>query len=216
MSEGYKSITGLTDIPATAGASAAGGIQTCAVCANPFFTAGGQGHYIRERWVCDPCLQTAKLKAAGGNVAAVGTSDGDFTTSVLFGVGAAVLGLAIYAGFTIVTHFYLGYVALAVGWLIAKAMMAGSKGVGGMRYQVTAVVLTYLAISLAAVPILIAAYSQRADGTQVDWMSHAGQLAIYGLFSPFLRLRGGISHVIGLVILFVGLRIAWRMAAGTK
>ncbi|HWT64526.1 MAG TPA: hypothetical protein VN151_00320, partial [Terracidiphilus sp.] len=111
MSEEYKSISGLSGIPAAAGASASGGIQTCAVCANPFSTAGGQGHYIRERWVCDPCLQTAKIKAAGGNAVAAAASDGDFTTGVLFGMGAAVVGLAFYAGFTIVTHFYFGYVA---------------------------------------------------------------------------------------------------------
>jgi len=215
MSEGYKSITGLTDIPASAGVSStSGGIQTCSVCTNPFSTAGGNGNYIREKWVCDSCQPTAKQKAAGAPVASAG--DGEFVTSVVFGVVAALAGLGLYAGFTIVTHFYLGYVALLVGWLIAKAMMVGSKGVGGTKYQVVAVALTYLAISLAAVPILIMTYSERADGSQIDWASHIGQLAFYGLFSPFLRLQAGLSHILGLVILFVGLRIAWRLAAGTK
>lgn len=214
MSEGYKSITGLTDIPASAEVLAASGIQTCTVCGNPFSTEAGQGRRVREKWECRQCLLRVQETSASASVA-VATTGSEFMTSVLFGVVAAMLGLGVYAGFTIVTHIYLGYVALGVGWLIAKAMMAGSKGVGGTKYQVVAVVLTYLAISLAAVPILIALGGENPDGSQVDWMSHAGELAFYGLFSPFLRLRAGISHIIGLVILFVGLRIAWRVAGGT-
>ena len=36
-----------------------------------------------------------------------------------------------------------------------KAMHLGSRGVGGRRYQLVAVLLTYLAVSLSAVPIAI-------------------------------------------------------------
>ena len=212
MSEGYKSITGLTDIPATPAVSA--GIQTCMTCGNPFSTLNGQGSAIGDKWVCNACRPAAQQKMAGAAVAS--QESGDFVISLLFGVAAAIVGLGVYAGFTIVTHFYFGYVALLVGWIIAKAMMVGSKGVGGPKYQATAVVLTYLAISLAAVPIVMVNYAQNADGSQVDWASHVGDLAFYGLFSPFLRLQAGISHIIGLVILFVGIRIAWRIAAGTK
>ena len=212
MSEGYKSITGLKDIPATPAVSA--GIQTCTVCGNPFSTVTGQGNYVGDKWVCSACRPAAQQRTAGGAVAA--TSGGDFMVSVVFGVVAAVVGLGLYAGFTIVTHFYFGYVALLVGWLIAKAMMMGSKGVGGAKYQAVAVVLTYLAISLAAIPIMIANYSQNADAAPVDWGTHVGELAFYGLFSPFLRLQAGVTHIIGLVILFVGIRIAWRIAGGTK
>ena len=64
----------------------------------------------------------------------------------------------LYAGFTIVTGLYIGYVSLAVGWLVGKAIMLGSKGIGGRRYQIAAVVLTYAAVSLAAVPIAISYY----------------------------------------------------------
>ena len=61
--------------------------------------------------------------------------------------------MIVYATFTIVTICTIGYIALAVGWLVAKAIMKGSNGIGGRRYQVAAVLLTYAAISLAAVPI---------------------------------------------------------------
>lgn len=220
MSESYKSIPGLYEMPAAAPASeaAASGIVNCSMCTRPFASVGGQGHLIRDRWVCDPCLQAAKAKAAKAEAGGIGAvaSDDAFLASLIFGAGAAVLGLALYAGFTIVTHLYLGWIAFGVGWMIAKAMMIGSKEVGGTKYQIAAVVLTYLAIALAAIPITIEFANQAAQGRQIDWMAHAGQLAFYGLFSPFLRLSAGISHIIGLVILFAGLRVAWRVAAGKQ
>ena len=43
------------------------------------------------------------------------------------------------------------------------------------------------------------------------------QLAVIGLASPFLELTGDPLHgLIGLVILAVEIRIAWRIAAGSK
>jgi len=37
-----------------------------------------------------------------------------------------------------------------------------------------------------------------------------------GLASPFLALQDPFHGFIGLVILFVGIRIAWKLAAGTE
>jgi hypothetical protein len=77
------------------------------------------------------------------------------------------------------------------------------------------VLLTYAAISLASVPILIAeAYE---TGQAIDWGKFAGVLVVYGIASPILDLMGGMVHgLIGLVILFVGVRIAWRITAAKK
>jgi hypothetical protein len=41
-----------------------------------------------------------------------------------------------------------------------------------------------------------------------------GTLAMIGLASPFLELAEGGSGFIGLIILFVGMRFAWKMTAG--
>ncbi len=165
-------------------------------------------------YLVDSVLACGKC-AAAKSVDQSGDSHTAFVQSVIFGVGAALVGLAFYATFTIVTHFYFGYVALAVGWLVAKAMMTGSKGVGGPRYQMVAVILTYGAISLASIPILVARVIQQGNDN-IDWGSLVGRLAVLGIASPFLQLRLGVSGVIGLVILFVGLRIAYRMTAGTR
>ncbi len=103
--------------------------------------------------VCAACAEQVKLKIPKDNHAA-------FTRGLLFGVGGAILGLILYAVFGIVTGLMVGYVSLAVGWIVGKAMMMGSGGIGGRRYQIAAVVLTYAAVSMAAVPIYIAQASK--------------------------------------------------------
>ena len=152
------------------------------------------------------------------------------------------MGMAGYAGFTILTGLYIGYVSLAVGWLVGKAIMLGSKGIGGRRYQIAAVILTYAAVSIAAVPIAISyqlkaksqtesVHSQQPqsatetensqpDQTQPKPKLSFGaailQLLVIGLASPFLELQDPVHGIIGLVILMVGIRIAWQITAGSR
>lgn len=212
MAEQYKSITGLVDdLPATPQFLTAeyGKETTAQLCGQCGRKIGVRSFVLNSKLVCDRC-------AAAANP----TSHAVFARSLVFGIGAAILGLTLYAGFTIVTHFYLGYVALAVGWLVAKAMMMGSRGVGGIRYQIAAVTLTYAAISLASVPILIAKVLQDAADygttTPIEWGKVAGKLVTWGIASPFLQLRGGIWGIVGFLILLAGLRIAFRMTAEKK
>lgn len=191
--------------PQFARAEYAQGSRPCGICGAPI---GIRSYVVDSVLACEKCAERKRTGSSNDSHAA-------FVQAVIFGIGAALVGLSFYAGFTIVTHFYIGYVALAVGWLVAKAMMAGSKGVGGPRYQITAVILTYAAISLASIPILITRVMQ-SGRSDIDWSSLVGRLALWGIASPFLQLRRGVSGVIGLVILFVGLRIAYRMTKGTR
>jgi hypothetical protein len=64
-----------------------------------------------------------------------------FVRSLVFGVGGAVLGLVLYSAFGIITGLVIGYLSLAVSYIVGKAMMKGSSGVGGRRYQIAALVL---------------------------------------------------------------------------
>jgi hypothetical protein len=180
----------------------------------------------------------------------------------------------------------IGYLSLGVGYLVGKAMMAGSHGVGGRRYQIGAVLLTYAAVSMSAIPIDIslmskqraahreeaAQYKQAADqqraqmdneqkqfeqefgkqytspppkapgnisapapSTQAASTEQSaaelqpapakeaaprqsvaaalGYLAMIGLASPFLELEDPMHGAIGLIILLVGVRIAWQLTA---
>jgi hypothetical protein len=151
-----------------------------------------------------------------------------FVRGISFGVGGAVLGFGIYVAFALATGLTAGIVSLAVGYLVGKAIVTGSKGARGRRYQLAAVLLTYAAVSLSAVPIFISQQTKhRSEQRQTQASDSAsvhapkmnpvkaiGVLALIGLASPFLELADPVHGLIGLVILFVGLRIAWRLTAG--
>jgi hypothetical protein len=186
---------------------------------------------------CAACVEQVKLKIPRDNHAA-------FMRGLLFGVGGAILGLILYAAVGIITGWMIGYVALAVGWIVGKAMMAGSGGIGGRRYQLAAVVLTYAAVSMAAIPMGIAQMSKAhkaapteqslrnsEDRSSVNVNAAPDQnptapkrppnlgaallgLAIVGLASPFIELADPFHGLIGLVILFVGMQFAWKMTRG--
>jgi hypothetical protein len=121
------------------------------------------GSYFRvnRAMACSSCAEQVRQKIPQDNHAA-------FTRALLFGVGGAIAGLILYAAVGIITGWTIGYVALAVGWLVGKAMIAGSGGIGGRRYQIAAVLLTYAAVSIAAVPIYIAQESKTHRSAQME------------------------------------------------
>jgi hypothetical protein len=188
---------------------------------------------VNTRIACETCVQELERRQPKD-------SHASYVRGMLFGVGAAIVGLILYAGFTILTGLYIGYVSLAVGWLVGKAIMLGSGGMGGRRYQIAAVLLTYAAVSLAAIPIAIS-YSMKeksesqsiqlkqqkpstdSPGSRTDsaqtkpsFGSAILQLLLIGLASPFLELQDPVHGVIGLIILLVGVRIAWKITVGSK
>ncbi|MGH9562265.1 MAG: hypothetical protein ACRD3S_12500, partial [Terracidiphilus sp.] len=145
LSSGSTPSSSTSDVPqfSTAEYAAAAGTQPCKVCGNQI---SGEYYRINGNMLCSTCAAAAKGRLPVDNHAA-------FTAALVYGVGGAAIGLALYSGFIIVTGISIGYLALAVGWIVAKAMLMGSKGIGGPRYQAIAVVLTYLAISLSYIAI---------------------------------------------------------------
>lgn len=228
------------------------------------------------------CLTCAK------SARTLGTHESEtaYTHAFLYGLGAALAGIVIYSVFrVVVTGWMLEYftpamalITFAMAFIIAKMMMIGSKGIGGRRYQWTALVLTYATVSLSAVPIAVVYESRRQaairaqnravnlaeeqrrleeefGGNASRPVPRAGQsatpqknpapspdentavrpsgpvfrpapsvspaavlgsLVLLGLFSPFLALAMPIQGGIQLIILMVGMIIAWRMTAGRR
>ena len=74
-----------------------------------------------------------------------------------------------------------------------------------------ALLLTYIAVSLAAVPIALSAHHASGPLT-----AQVGVLVMIGLASPFLEMADPIHGIIGLIILLVGLQIAWKITAARK
>ena len=204
---------------ATAEYSTQPGAALCKSCGKSMSGASYRANGVP---VCGNCAQRIKDQTPVDSHSA-------FVRAVCFGVGGAILGLALYVGFALATGWIVGFVSLAVGYIVGKAVVFGSGGVGGRRYQVAAVLLTYIAVSMAAVPIAIS-QQMKQEGAQlraqasdpaapakpkISPLKALGVLTIIGLASPFLDLANPAHGVIGLIILFVGIRIAWRLTAGS-
>lgn len=231
----------------TAEYQAQGGEEACKSCNQPLT---GRYFRINGAQACERCTEQLKAQLPKDTHSA-------FVRGLLLGFGGFLLGLALYSGFTILTGIIIGYVSLAVGFIVGKAIRLGSGGVGGRRYQIAAVVLTYAAVSMSAIPIGISQYlkekktkppthqisappsalpsatlsapAQPADVTSDASASSAPtpdqrpglgaallSLAFLGLASPFLELQDPFHGLIGLVILWVGISIAWRLTAAPK
>jgi uncharacterized protein (DUF983 family) len=231
----------------TAEYSSQPGAERCKSCGT---TLTDRYYRVNGAPACESCAEKLKFQIPQD-------THQTFVRGLLFGVGGAILGLIIYAAFGIITGLMIGYVSLAVGYIVGKAMMKGSNGIGGRRYQIAAVALTYAAVSLAAVPISISQFIKNEKERKQNAVRHLqappapsgqaatapddastsesaaesepvsskpkqsfgaaiGMLALNGLASPFLELQDPVHGIIGLVILVVGIRIAWRLTAGTK
>jgi hypothetical protein len=230
--------------PQFATAEYAGSGDICKSCNQPI---SGSYYRINGSLACERCTTQLQTQLPKDNHAS-------FVRALMFGIGAAILGLIGYAAFSIITGIQIGYISLAVGWLIGKAMRTGSRGIGGLRYQIAAALFTYAAVSMAAIPIYLAQVnklkatkppqvqtapatpgastgdsesdeSASSSGTaaatahpkpRINPFVAIGLLALLGLASPFLELQDPFHGVIGLIILFVGIRFAWQQTGAPK
>lgn len=143
------------------------GNNHCQFCHQP---VTGSYYRVRDSMACPACTEKIRLELAKDTHAA-------YMRALVFGIGAAIVGMALYATFEITTGLVIGYVSLAVGWLVGTAMKKGSGGVGGRRYQITAALLTYAAVSMAAIPVGIyfGIKHQKAEAEQVQQKSHLAE-----------------------------------------
>ena len=140
----------------TAEYSAGSAAPSCKACSRKI---SGAFYRVNGAPTCADCTERLRRDVPQDSHAA-------FVRGVLFGAGAAVAGFALYVAFAIATGLVIGYVSLAVGYLVGKAIVLGSRGVGGRRYQIAAVLLTYMAVSLAAVPISLSVHMKHSSAQQ--------------------------------------------------
>jgi hypothetical protein len=213
----------------------------CRICQQP---TGGTYYRIKASVVCSTCAQKMRGAIPADNHAA-------YVRALAYGIGAAVAGLAGYALIAILLQgWVISYMSIGVGWMVGTAMIKGSNGIGGRRYQIAAAVLTYAAVSMAAIPIWIhfapdrhqqkqiqdqrfeeeehkfgnnaeqqpeAQPAPRTQKPRISFGTWLGTVVLVGLGSPFIQLSGNLLWgAIGLLILFWGIRIAWRITAGRQ
>ena len=117
----------------------------CAGCKQPIHSLYWK---VGAGIVCEKCQADVALAwNAGGGV-------GRFFRAAAFGAGAAILGAAIWAGVTAVTHLQLGLIAIVVGLMVGAAVRSGARGRGGWLYQSLAMALAWIAIGLSFAPAL--------------------------------------------------------------
>lgn len=136
--------------PQFATAEYAGSGDVCKSCNQAI---SGTYYRINGSLACEHCTTQLQTQLPRDSHAA-------FVRALTFGMGAAIAGLIGYAAFGIITGIRIGYISLAVGWLVGKAMRTGSRGVGGLRYQVAAAAFTYVAVAMAAIPVYFSQISK--------------------------------------------------------
>jgi hypothetical protein len=177
----------------------------CQLCQQPI---GATYYRVNGAMACLSCAESAKMR----NQAAA--THGSFARALIFGIGAAVAGMIGYALVAILLQgWVISYMSIGVGWLVGTAMLKGSNGVGGKLYQFVAGVLTYAAVSMAAIPIWI--HFAHRQVTLSGVIGRLGWWIFLGLASPFAQLSNNpFWGVMGVLILFFGMQIAWRITAG--
>ena len=196
-------------LPGPAGEAAAGELRLdraefaageeptrCAACGQAL---AGSYYEVDGRVVCAGCHQRL-LDAYQQRLAA-----GGFPRAALAGLGAAVVGAAIYVAVMSATGINFGLVAILVGYLVGKAVNWGSSGRGGWPYQALAVALTYLAIVSTYIPLYLQA--QAADPAHSPMTAGLAVLMIAAVLAPF---TGGTS-IVGAIIIAIGLYEAWKL-----
>jgi hypothetical protein len=176
---------------------------SCGYCKRPLSVQYWQ---IAKRPACAECRSVVERELEAGK------SPARFFGALQYGVPAAIAGCLGWIVFNALTHIQSGFVAIGVGFLVGKAVRKGARGLGGPRYQVLAVFLTYSAIALASLPDIFQAirHSQPAGADGSLELGFRGWAFLIGLAyeSPFL---GGAQNIIGLFIIAIGLYEAWKL-----
>jgi hypothetical protein len=199
------------------------GSQQCVACKRSF---SGAYYHAQGHVVCPACAE----RIQSGQQAPPALS---LARAALYGCGAGLLGCTIYATIAILFDIEFGLIAILVGWLVGKAIRPASGGLGGRPQQILAVVITYFSITTSYIPVYISnqdkhpgvnrAARQKGEGKTVEASPGAGKaigvilvtIILIAAAAPFFSLASGISGILTLFIIFLGLQRAWRLTGRT-
>jgi hypothetical protein len=124
----------------------------CHVCSAPLH---GSYFDVNGETACERCCYTLREDTPSGSRA------GRVLRAIAAGVGAGLAGTLLYWAILAATGYEFGLIAIVVGFAVGKAVHWGSRGRGGWAYQALAMVLTYLAIVSASVPLILTEMGKR-------------------------------------------------------
>ncbi|MEO5821951.1 MAG: hypothetical protein ABIT71_15725 [Vicinamibacteraceae bacterium] len=169
--------------------------RDCTGCHQPLVASSFD---VNGQPFCEAC--TASIRQAHG-----GRPGGAaFARALGAGLGAGAVGSTLYYLVAKISGYQLSIIAIAVGFLVGRAVRWATGGRGGVTYQVLAVVVTYIAIAFSWLPFLAE--------------NEPGALGITDvvLQTPFilsLPVMIGLERPFSLVIVGIGLWEAWKFTA---
>jgi hypothetical protein len=119
--------------------------RTCVVCKS---VIGDKYYQIQGR---DACATCAEVRV---HARYLGDSGSKTIRALLWGSGAAILGSAAFAAVAFMGA-RLAILSIGIGWLVGTAIKKGTEGHTSRKYQVMAVLLTYMAIATSYIPLVI-------------------------------------------------------------
>jgi hypothetical protein len=197
------------------------GGRACAICRRP---VEGDYYQINGASACAACAQQrlAGQQRRGGWP--------EFGRAALFGLGGAFAGALLFAVVSYATHMTFGLLSIVAGVMVGKAVLRGSRGCRGRRFQVLAVLLTYGAITTSYLPEMYSEYKQYQAKHKKDSAASGaapapttvrkfgGARIVIGLIlliavslaAPLLMLSNG-AGIFNLIIVGIGLFQAWKL-----
>jgi hypothetical protein len=141
-----------------------------------------------------------------------------FSRGLIFGGAAALVCLLLLACIELFMDHARGpgFIAIAVGWIVGRAFATGSHSERGNKFAVAAAALTYLALALAPLPVLLAHITEPAPAG-APWANVSfGALPFWTLLSPFLIEKGqGLMGIVNICLFVAGLGVASRESGVT-
>jgi len=172
---------------------------TCAGCKR---TLTDQYWTIGRAVVCGNCREAIESAEAAGK-------SQRFAQALLFGVGGMLAGAIVWYLVARLFNLPIGIIAILLGYLVGRGIHIGAGNRGGLRYQILAVVLTYLGICLSFAPFLIEA-TQSLGGLGPG----SGRLIYTILVWPIRDITSGAGGIISLFIYGIAFLQAWKLTAG--
>ena len=202
--------------------------RTCTFCKSAI---GDTYYQIQGRDACATCAHARTAAQTATD------SGGKMMKALLWGGGAAIAGSLAFA-FVAYLGFQLAILSIGIGWLVGTAIKKGTQGHTSRKYQIIAVLLTYLAIATSYVPLVIAQVithkgEKDKDGKTVPAAPAAepeakvrpaatggspglallmalGLILVLPFVDAFSSMPGGL---LTLLIVFFGLQQAWKQTA---
>ena len=204
------------------------GTAPCAECRGPIVDTYFEAD---EGVICASCEARITTTHASDN-------SGSFGRALLFGIGSAGVGAAIYFAALAATGREITAIVLLVGFIVGKAVRVGSRSRGGRRFQWLALSLTYLAIAATYVPFVMKGFSPASRTSSIELLPATTNGGAFLVVNPTVTMPSpppaslgkaaidysgllllaaaapileGMRHVITLLLIAAAMFQAWRM-----